>query len=155
MNSIYLQAPYVSLGADISDFLFFIKAWCDFVNHHHQVEEDVAFPELEAVTGQPGSMEGNTEQHHLFQPRLARLADYGCETKVEGYSGERVRELVRDLGDVLREHLADEIPTLMALEKFDSEEIMKVFKKCEKAAFEFPKVSLSCYSVVFPWLTPG
>ena len=102
MNSIYLQAPYVRLPVDITDFLFYIKAWCDFVHHHHQVEEDIVFPELEAFTGQPGCMGGNLEQHHVFEPRIARLEAYGRETKVESYSGERVRELVQDLGDVLR-----------------------------------------------------
>jgi hemerythrin-like domain-containing protein len=148
MNSIYLQAPYVRLPADIIDFFFYIKAWCDFVHHHHQVEEDIVFPELEAFTGQPGCMGGNLEQHHAFEPRIARLEAYGRETKVESYSGERVRELVQDLGDVLREHLADEIPTMVALEKFPSEGIMKIFKKCEKAAFEYPKLSLPWCGVV-------
>lgn len=129
LNSIYNQAPYVRTPDDIQAFLAYIKHWHDEMYHHHMVEERLLFPRLEALIGQEGSMEANKEQHEAFEPGLKALGAYATSTKVEDYSGKRVQELIDDFGAILATHLADEIPTLIALENCDDKTIRKIWNE--------------------------
>ncbi|KAF7956541.1 hypothetical protein EAE96_003877 [Botrytis aclada] len=138
INCIYLQAPHVSATEDVQDFLFFIKGWCSFVKHHHDVEEELVFPQLEAFTGKPGCMSANIAQHAIFEPGLHELADYAEKTSVPEFSATKVRSLIDGFASALRDHLKAEIPTLLALQPYESDGIMKIFKECEAAGFNQP-----------------
>lgn len=84
------------------------------------------FPKIEALTGEEGTMEGNVEQHHLFEPGLEALGKYATSTSIEDYDGKKVQEIIDDFGEILTTHLADEIPTLLALDKYDGKALRKV-----------------------------
>jgi hemerythrin-like domain-containing protein len=127
LNSIYNQAVYVKSEEDIRDFLAYIKHWHDELHHHHSVEEDFFFPRIETLTGVPGVMEGNVEQHNAFEPGLKALGDYATSTSIEDYNGKKVQSIIDDFGHILSTHLADEIPTLLALEKYDDKAIRKLW----------------------------
>jgi hemerythrin-like domain-containing protein len=68
LNSIYLQAPHITLPADIADLLLYTKAWADTVHHHHSHEESILFPRIDALAKEAGVPESlmnpNVDQHH-------------------------------------------------------------------------------------------
>lgn len=145
INCIYLQAPYVEVENDIQDFLFFIKAWCSFVKHHHDVEEELVFPQLEAFTGKKGCMSANVAQHQLFEPGLHELADYAEKTSFSDFNAIKIRALIDGFAGSLQNHLKAEIPTLLALQPYESQGIMKIFKECEAAGFNQPNVGITLH----------
>ncbi|KAL3467154.1 hypothetical protein BJX64DRAFT_283880 [Aspergillus heterothallicus] len=136
LNSIYLQAPHLSQTTDISDFLFFIKAWATWVSHHHVLEEEHLFPGLEKVLGVENFLHGNVDQHHAFQPVLQELREYAeCTTPAE-YSASAVRGLAERLAPGFREHLSDEIGSLLAMQQAecDGRALLKVYTDAEAEA---------------------
>jgi hemerythrin-like domain-containing protein len=128
LNSIYNQAPHVHAAKDKKDLLQLAKLWHDELEHHHHTEEEVFFPMLEKITGQEGIMEGNVEQHHQFEPGLEALKKYSTETTPETYKYEELRQVIDSFAPVLRQHLADEIDTLLGLKIYPSEELAKAWK---------------------------
>lgn len=143
INCIYLQAAHVKATEDVKDFLFFVKAWCSFVKHHHDVEEELVFPQLESFTDKPGCMSANVAQHAIFEPGLHELADYSEKISPSEFSATKVRSLIDGFADALRNHLKSEISTLLALQTYKSEGIMKIFKECEAAGFDQPNVGIT------------
>ncbi|KAF7929883.1 uncharacterized protein EAE97_009480 [Botrytis byssoidea] len=112
-------------------FLFFVKAWCSFVKHHHDVEEEL----LESFTDRPGCISANVAQHAMFGLGLHELADYSHATKV--------RSLIDGFADTLRNHLKSETSASLALQTYKSEGIMKIFKECEAAGFNQPNFGIT------------
>ena len=139
LNAIYLQAPHVQQG-DAVDFLFFIASWSAWVLHHHIIEEKQMFPGFEAVPGvAPGSLSHNVEQHHEFSEGLSGLQKYATATTADRYSGAHVQELVDGFSPILRQHLADEIDTLWAMDSVaanteHSKKLLDVYQECEAEA---------------------
>lgn len=119
LNSIYLQAPHIQT-ADERDFTEYMSLWCTLVNTHHHEEEEYFFPWVEELTGEKGLMAGNLEQHRAFHGGLERFIAYIDEIKASKakYDGNRVVEIIDGFGQVLTEHLGDEIPTLLGLKKY-------------------------------------
>lgn len=70
LNTIYLQAPFVSLPQDITDFTTYMHAWLKLIHEHHGNEEELFFPWIEEYVGIKGYMEPNVEQHHAFAPGM-------------------------------------------------------------------------------------
>jgi hemerythrin-like domain-containing protein len=129
LNSIYQQAPHVKETKDIKDFLQYIKAWHDILEQHHETEEKVFFPELEKLTGIPGCMDGNIEQHHAFEPGLVKIGKYATETLPETYDGAEARSIIDSFGSILQQHLNEEIETLKELKQYNSAELKKIWHK--------------------------
>jgi hemerythrin-like domain-containing protein len=140
INCIYLQAPNVHAADDVKDFLFFTRAWCSFVHHHHQIEEDLVFPRLEAYTGKAGCMSANIEQHHLFEPGLKQLTEYATKTPVGDFDSVKLRALIDGFATALQTHLEAEISTLLDLQSYESKGLMEIFKESEAAGFNQPNV---------------
>ncbi|KAF7882952.1 hypothetical protein EAF00_011441 [Botryotinia globosa] len=115
INCIYLQGPHVKAKEDVKDFLFFVKAWCSFVKHHHDVEEELVFPQFESFTEKPGCMSANVAQHAMFEPGLHELADCSQKTSHSEFSAITVRSLIDGFADALRNHIKSEISALLAL----------------------------------------
>ena len=132
LNSIYNQALHVKSPEDVRDFLAYVKHWHDELQHHHTVEEEFFFPALEALGGQKGSMEGNVAQHDAFEPGLDALGKYAVSTSVDEYDGQKLRSIIDSFGEILTTHLADEIPTLLSLEKCDDSAIRKIWADTSK-----------------------
>jgi len=133
LNSMYLQAPYVTKEQDIQDLLQYAIFWEILVHEHHQIEETTFFPEIERVTEEKGIMERNVEQHHLFEPGLKAWNKWciACfeRTGSEKFNVTKFKQLIDDFAPALVQHLADEIPTLLSLDKYDMSGIRKAWDK--------------------------
>jgi hypothetical protein len=136
-NSSYNQAIYIKAApapSTAADFLTYNQCIYELLHEHHTVEEETAFPLIEQLTGKPGIMEANVEQHKMFDAGLTAFKDYVFNTKPEDYNGEELRRILDSFGHILQEHLHDEIPTLLGLHIYDSKALMEVWKKTEKVA---------------------
>jgi hemerythrin-like domain-containing protein len=88
LNSMYLQAPYVTEDADIQDLLQFAIFWESWIEKHHLGEEKLFFPDVVRITGQKDIMDTNIEQHHAFLSGMQGFLAYVKECK-NGKSAEK------------------------------------------------------------------
>lgn len=140
LNAIYIQAPHIPRDA-IQDFLTYCQCWCESMHHHHDGEEEKFFPSIEKISGVKGLMEKNVEQHRAFTPGFEAFQEYASTCRVEEYQGARVRCLIEAFGEPLSRHLYDEIDTLWALDKYDSDRIRQAYKDFEKVVMAGDSVS--------------
>lgn len=131
LNSIYNQAPNVTNPTDIKDFLFYCNCWYKTVEHHHNYEETLFFPEVERIAKKPGLMQQNVEQHHAFHPGFHRFRDFSEQTVPEKYDATVLRGIMDDFSMILSKHLAEEIDTLLSLNDCDEKELKKAWKTLE------------------------
>jgi hypothetical protein len=103
------------------------------VHHHHDAEEEVLFPGIEAIANVPGIMEGNIEQHRAFTPGFDSFQEYSRTCLPKDYDGEKIRSLIQGFAEPLTRHLHDEIATLRSLDKYDSARIREVDQRFLKA----------------------
>jgi len=135
LNSIYLQAPHIpreDLDA-IRDFLTYCQCWCESMHHHHDAEEKIFFPSIEAISGVQGIMERNIEQHRAFTPGFDLFQEYSRTCLPKDYDGRKMRSLIEAFAEPLTRHLYDEIETLRALDKYDSVRIRQAYQRFEKS----------------------
>ena len=143
LNSMYLQAPYLRCESDIPDFLFFCKVWCDWVDHHHRLEEEHMFSAFESLSGTPGSMATNIEQHHAFEKGLHDLHNFATTTVSKAYDSNTFIKILDSFAEELHSHLLVEIDTLLALQSTcDSFALLAVFTKAEKVAAKMPMTEI-------------
>ncbi|KAL0935613.1 uncharacterized protein CTRU02_210204 [Colletotrichum truncatum] len=118
LNSIYLQAPYVS-HAESKYFVKYMLAWYSLLHVHHSGEETDFFPAIEDMSGEKGLMECNVSQHKKFHDGIESFKTYidACASGKEKFDGEKVVTLIAGFGEVLTQHLRDEITTLLDLRK--------------------------------------
>ncbi|KAJ4346385.1 uncharacterized protein N0V89_010314 [Didymosphaeria variabile] len=138
LNSIYLQAAQIP-RTEARDFLTYCQCWYESMHHHHDSEEEMFFPDVESITHIQGLMEGNVEQHRAFTPGFEAFEAYTKSCLPEDYDGEKVRNLIDAFATPLHRHLVDEIDTLKALDRYDSEEIRGAYKRFEKSAMDTDK----------------
>lgn len=183
LNTIVLQAPYVPSSdspaysaQDVQDLLFYVASWVKTVNWHHHTEETCMFPEIEALTGVPGIMEGPMHQHDEFHDDLNNLLQYAQETKPEDYrwDGEGgMKSFFDRFSPSLTKHLYEEIDVFLGLKEYDSNQLRKCWDKAEELAkgkgklnmlvgyliFKFTiHYSRICYtlgSVLIRWVSPN
>ncbi|KAK3349234.1 hypothetical protein B0T25DRAFT_237648 [Lasiosphaeria hispida] len=133
-NAIYAQAGVVdpSKTKDVADFMTFATFAIAFLDNHHQCEENIFFPMLEAQSGTPGLMTHNVEQHRAFDVPLHALRRYVDEVKsgAARLDAAALRARIQDLAVPLEQHLHDEIPSLLELSGKLSEEAINT---CYKA----------------------
>ncbi|KAJ5119028.1 hypothetical protein N7448_010737 [Penicillium atrosanguineum] len=129
MNSIYLQAEYVQKPEDIADFLIFVRSWASWVSDHHILEEGTMFPGFEEVARTPGLLGDNVEQHHAFQPQLKTLLAYSTDTKPDKYVAETIRKTIEEMAPSFHQHLSDEINSLLSLQSYNGQALLKVYKR--------------------------
>ena len=145
LNSIYLQAPHLpddkDRDATIRDFLTYCQCWCESMHHHHKAEETVFFPSIEQVSNVPGIMENNIEQHRAFTPGFDRFQEHARTCVPSDYDGRKIRSLIEAFAEPLTQHLRDEIETLRALDKYDSERIRQAYRRFEKSLMATDNVS--------------
>jgi hemerythrin-like domain-containing protein len=120
------QALQVKAGTpQAADFIVFNQCFDEALHIHHDSEEQFFFPALQKLTGIPGFMEGNVEQHKVFTAAAKAYQDYVHSVKPEEYDGQKLRDLINAFAGPLREHLVEELETLLALKDFDSEKVWK------------------------------
>ncbi|KAJ5619688.1 hypothetical protein N7510_003672 [Penicillium lagena] len=134
LNSIYLQAEQVERPADIGDFLTFIKFWANWVSDHHVLEEEHMFPGFEKAIGITGFLGNNVEQHHAFQSQLKDLLTYGASTKPASYDASVLREIIERMAPIFHQHLSNEIDSLLSMQPYNGEALLKVYKQCVASA---------------------
>jgi hemerythrin-like domain-containing protein len=143
LNSIHIQAPNIpktDLTA-IRDFLTYCQCWSESMHHHHDAEEENFFPNIESITCVAGLMQRNVEQHRAFTPGFEQFQEY-CQTcDPKAYDGAKLRALVEAFAEPLTQHLHDEVETLRALDKYDSERIRQAYKQLEKILMNTDNVS--------------
>jgi hypothetical protein len=118
LNTIYLQAPYITTPQLAADFFEYCKSLGSLLYLHHSQEEAMLFPKWEKLSGQKGLMEVNVHQHEEFQPKSAEFNTYVETTKPRDYSAEKMKELIDAFAPALMTHLPDEIPTVMPLRNY-------------------------------------
>lgn len=123
INAIYLQCVNVSTRGseqDVKEFVTFSREWASSLDEHHRTEETTIFPQIEEMTGQPGLMAANVDQHAAFHDGLARFDEYlkGVQEGAEKFDGQKLRSVIDSFMGELRKHLSDEIVTLLALSQY-------------------------------------
>lgn len=132
LNSSWNHAVSVKPNTqEASDFLLFNQQIFSTLDHHHKVEDDYMFPEIEALLHRPGAMEVNAKGHESFAEGLAIFQKYVFVTKASEYNGVTLRHIIEAFAPDLIQHLHDEIPTLASLHVLDSSALMKVWKEAE------------------------
>ena len=116
------------------------------VEHHHHAEEATMFPKIATFTKNASIMAGNLEQHEAFQEGLHKLHDYALNTKASTYNAAAVTKIIDSFAPALIKHLREEIDTFLALDKYDSQGLLKVWQESENAAksTKNPHVFVSC-----------
>ncbi|KAF1808215.1 hypothetical protein P152DRAFT_253719 [Eremomyces bilateralis CBS 781.70] len=146
-NTIYLQALHVQ-PTDYPTFVGYAEAWVIGLASHHNGEEEHFFPELRKRTGDDQLMTENEEQHHRFHGGMERYRAYLAEVKrsrgCRDFDGRKLIGIMDSFKDALMEHLADEIPTIQALEKYagklDLNQLME--ETAEHSMGSMPKLSV-------------
>lgn len=119
---------------EVTDFLLYNQQLYTTLDHHHHVEDDFLFPELEKMLNRPGAMEENTKGHESFAEGLAIFQKYVFNTTASEYNGVTFRHIIDSFAPSLIQHLHDEIPTLLALHVLDSNALVKLWKKAGQIA---------------------
>jgi len=132
LNAIYLQCTSVTLAQDKSDFLVFSQTWWQGIHHHHSAEERYFFPWIEEYTGEKGIMEKNVEQHEAFGKGLEEFKAYVFATDASIYDGKKLRAIIDGFGNILAQHLREEISTLLELEKYGGKNLAKAWANLEE-----------------------
>jgi len=137
INAMAYHAPKVS-GKKIQPFLLFSLTVVDNIHHHHHLEEELYFPEMEKRLGE-GALSGNVEQHHQFVPQLEELQKYLEDAKAgkQEYDGALIVEKINSFGDIMVNHLNQEIPTLESSrlrEKFTEKDLKDIKNLADKKA---------------------
>ncbi|KAK2027624.1 hemerythrin HHE cation binding domain-containing protein [Colletotrichum zoysiae] len=130
LNSIYLQAPFVS-PSDAEAFLRYTLAWYSLVHVHHSCEEADFFPAIEEMAGQKGLMECNVSQHHEFHDGLGAFTAYvnACLGGKDKFEGPKLVSLIDGFGEALTKHLGDEIPSILGLRDFGTDKMALLEQK--------------------------
>ncbi|KAB5572522.1 hypothetical protein GE09DRAFT_1099872 [Coniochaeta sp. 2T2.1] len=126
VNSAWLQAFNVGTSSLSSpeitrNFLHYTKGIIDAIHLRHRGEENIIFPAIERVTGVEGFMGNEVEQHRGFERGLEEFEAYlnGALGGKEKYDGDKMRALIDGFMPVLREHLVDEVKTLLTLDRYE------------------------------------
>ncbi|KAI1179386.1 hemerythrin HHE cation binding domain-containing protein [Nemania sp. FL0916] len=119
LNAMYLQAPHIAAEQE-GPFLRFCELWHQVVEHHHRTEEEILFPMLEEMTGDRDVMAENAKQHDAFQGGLTVFVGYvrECLSGERKYDSEELVLVLDEFAPILWQHLSDEIPSLVALERY-------------------------------------
>ena len=134
LNSIYNQASHIPRNdlAVVQDFLTYCQCWCEAMHHHHDAEEHEFFPNIERISGVPGLMERNVEQHRAFTPGFDQFHEYAQTCLPKDYDGKKLRSIIEGFAEPLNKHLHEEIDTLRALDVYDSDLIRDAYRRLEK-----------------------
>lgn len=134
-NAAYNQAKAIQSGTkSADDFLVFNQFLYEFISNHHEVEDNVFFPDLEAANKSPGLMSENTEQHKLFHDGLEEFGKYVNETSKDHYDSNKLLRIMDSFREPMVQHLRDELTTFLDLRDENNDALMDVFRKSHKTA---------------------
>jgi hypothetical protein len=111
------------------------------MHHHHDAEEKVFFPSIEAIAGVEGLMAQNVEQHRAFTPGFEAFEEYCRSCRPEEFDGVKLRGLIEGFAEPLVRHLGDEIETLRNTDKYDGVRMREAYRRFEKVLMATDNVS--------------
>ena len=103
------------------------------------------FPGFKDVIRKPGFLQQNVEQHHTFDPGLKELITFANDTTANNYSFVTLQGIIESFAIALLGHLHAEIASLIAVQPYNSEGLLRVYRTCEAVAGEQDKVQDSAY----------
>ncbi|KAF2010939.1 hypothetical protein BU24DRAFT_427135 [Aaosphaeria arxii CBS 175.79] len=130
INTIYHQAPLVT-PSDYKSFTSYCLATYEGLEAHHNGEEEHFFPEVERLTGITDIMSTNISQHAAFHTAFDAWGNWlkAVKSGDKTFDGKQCVRIMDQFMAPLATHLADEIPTLLALaeyaDKIDIQAILK------------------------------
>lgn len=141
LNSIYLQAPYVSIPTDIKDFFIFCRAWIHTVNVHHSQEDSILFPGIIELTGREDIVSPEQESHRVLHEGLERFGDWIGHVEADrqkwSWHGESGLKAVLDsFVNAFVKHLREEIDMLCSLKDYDSQQLVELWDRAEDAVLK-------------------
>ena len=83
-------------------------------------------------------MEGNLEQHHAFEEGLKMFGEYVYGVKAEEWDSQSFKGILDSFTLPLTKHLREEIPTLLALDRFGGEKLQGAWDDLEKMIVKGP-----------------
>ncbi|MGI5184619.1 hemerythrin domain-containing protein [Dactylosporangium sp. CA-152071] len=126
----------------------YLETLCDGIHHHHQAEDDVLWPVLEASAGAEVDLRELTEDHRQLDPLLdaiRRDARALAVTPGDRDAAERLAGALGVLRDMLDEHIEDEERTLFPVihryvSDADWNKVEAAVRKGGKMGFELPRI---------------
>lgn len=115
------------------------------IDAHHEHEEKFFFPDLAEITGNPKIMFVNEAQHKAFHSGIVKFGEYCSTTSPTDYSHAKFTSLFEAFANPLHKHLADEIPSILALKDIPSKDLKVIWEKLEKSA-----TSVGSFDEMFP-----
>lgn len=93
-------------------------------------------------------MEQNVVQHHDFTPFLEAFGEYAksCIDKSSPtrFTAIEFQKRIDDFATKMQQHLTEEVATLVALSKYDTDAIRKAYSEFEEGLKKADKVNVSC-----------
>jgi hemerythrin-like domain-containing protein len=137
---------------DVEEFMLYAKTWVKNLHGHHGTEEEVAFPLIEDQTRVDGIMNANIVQHEAFGPGVDKFSEYieAVLDNKSAYDDRKFVELIDDFAIILTAHLADEINTILSLERYEID-----WDLCNKRITDHAIQTLNMVSlhlVTAPWI---
>ncbi len=123
INAVHRQCVNVAArgsSKDKLDFANFAFLWSDMLSEHHTQEEEHVFPGINELTGVPGLMDSNVQEHAAFHDGIDQYAEHLKRVKEgkEDLDGVKLKGIIESFMPALHIHLVNEIDTLVALEKY-------------------------------------
>lgn len=121
INSIFLQAPFVTAAQDVSDFLFLTHCLGCWIAQHHKTLYSRVYPKYEAILGQPGALVTSSpsqpeEDDLSFLPILEAMIHYAAETQPQTYDPAVLLGLLDSLAPGLHAHAFAQIVKAISME---------------------------------------
>jgi hemerythrin-like domain-containing protein len=130
MNAAVNQCLSVQPGTtDAEDFLQFNQSMYEILKQHHTVEEEYLFQAIEELSGIPGIMDQNLQEHKDFHDGLDKFRDYVFSTSAANYDGPALKALLEGFGGAVEKHLHNEIPSLLDLQRYDASKLQAIAKE--------------------------
>lgn len=117
INSLSLQAPFVTALADIVDFLFLAQSWAGWVRQHCDHLRTRVYPRFEEILGKPGALAAQLEETEFFLPALEDFASYAAQARdrPETYNATELLRIVEDLAPRLHHYFGAQIAAMMGM----------------------------------------
>lgn len=115
INSLFLQAPFVTVLGDIVDFLFLAQSWAGWVRQHRDHLRTRMYPRFEGVLGKPDALTAHLEETESFLPALEDLARYAAQARdrPETYDAATFVRIIEDLAPRLHHYFGAQIAVMM------------------------------------------
>lgn len=122
-NSIYQQAPHLSLDADKSDFVGYCISWAECVLTHYEYETCNLFLGIEKAARERGLMNSHSSlEGHLFYVELDSIRRYLLYIRFRGFgfSSTELLRLMDRFKKMFHEHLKSKPLALAAIVEYST-----------------------------------